>query len=95
MNSQAQRQQVEALTKSKSAEGRNNRSDCQLSFKARCNATKVPVELHVYYGAIDDIEVDAIIDMTDLCSEHATTDSHVDIAKYADTIHASQTLEYM
>ena len=87
-----QQELMETLTKSTNKVELDQKSDCQLLFKAQCTATKVPVDIHVYHGHVNDRKTDAIVDMTAICPKHATNDNHVDIANYADVGHTSQTL---
>ena len=90
--SYAHQRMVEILTKPTDTDESDVKNDCRLLFKARCDEAKIPVNIQVYHGTVDDIKADAIIDVTALCSKHATTDNHVDIASFTSAEHVSQTL---
>lgn len=87
-------QLVEMLTISQKDRELDHKRNSLLLFKAQCKAAKVPVDIHVFHGIVDEVKTDAIIDMTALCSKHNSTDNHVDFADYYDANHISQTLRY-
>lgn len=95
MNWYTNQQIVQILTNPANSKEVDCKSDYQLLLKARCNTTKVPVDIKVFHGTINDVKADAIIDMTALCFLHNSTDNHVDFNKYNDTKHTLQTLRYL
>lgn len=92
---QTQKQLADSLIKSSSSQELLQKSECRLLFKAQCTTTKIPVEIHVYHGTINNTENDAIIDITALCSKHSITNKYEDIAKYDDTKHSTKTLRHL
>ncbi|EDV22813.1 uncharacterized protein TRIADDRAFT_58759 [Trichoplax adhaerens] len=73
----------------------NSYSALKLLFSARYDGTEVPISINVYHGNAHNATTDAIIDVTSLCAKHSNLDSHLDIMRYSDSRHTSQTLRIL